>query len=130
MTKLNRGFAVLLVFPTLLALGCLKDPLQSNAPSPEPVSNFRDIDTPAYFNWETSRTVLVIFTAIPDDLRRQVLKISTPDGQLLYRQLQPAAEGAVIPVEAPGYMETITVSYGEFSQSYHVTGNNITVTIN
>ena len=130
MTKLNSGFAVLLVFPTLLAFGCLKDPLKPNAPSLEPVSNFRDIDTPADFIWETSRTVQVIFTAIPDDLRRQVLRISTPDGQLLYRQLQPAAEGAVIPVEAPGYMETITVSYGGFSQSYRVTGDNITVTIN
>ena len=130
MTKLNRGFAVLMVFPILLAFGCRKDSFESNAPSLEPVSNFRDIDTPADFTWETSRTVQVNFTAIPDDLRRQVLRISTPDGQLLYRQLQPAAEAAVIPVEAPGYMETITVSYGGFSQSYRVTGNNITVTIN
>jgi len=130
MKKLNRGFAVLLAFPILFAFGCIKDPFESTTPSPKPVSNFRDIDTPADFNWETSRTVQVNFTAIPDDLRRQVLKISTTDGQLLYRQLQPAAEGAVIPVELPSYMETITVSYDGFSQSYQVIGNNITVTIN
>ncbi len=117
-------------------LFCLTSCMKANDLTPPPsvapateTTSFSGLQAADQFSWETTKKLDLRIAGKAETEYQLVIKITLPDGAVLFQKLHKSTEDYTGVIEVPAHLEKLTISYGSQQTTFDVQKEPITFTI-
>lgn len=116
----------------LLIIGLVSCKKESNVgnPTTPTVNKFEAINTASSFNWSSENKIAFSFTGIAVNSYNAILKVTTPDGNVIFQKLQKGDENYSGTIVVPANYETINVQFGGVKKNFTVKNGVVNMILN
>jgi hypothetical protein len=122
MKNIKKYSLAALVGATLLS-SCKKESVSVNNPSSS-VSSFTAISTNSSFNWANQKKLTFTFTGSPSNGYNSLLKITSPDGNVVFQKVQKGDQNFSTTVILPTNYSTLNLSFGSIQKVCYLQQSN------
>lgn len=128
----RNGLNFLLFSLLILLNACSEEFIISQEEKESATANqgFKSLKVPEGFTWETTNTISFQFKGNDYDERKAVLKITTPNNELIYQKLQFAKENYSVDLQIPATSQSLLVSYGADPDTLELVNNTLIFDLN